>query len=599
MLLSAEHLSKNYGMKQLLCDESFYLSEGEKIGIIGINGTGKSTLLRILAQQEEPDGGIVWMQPQSHIGFLPQNPPYDAALSVLEQVQQSMAIPEEFAPYEAKSMLGKLGITNWEQPMGTLSGGQRKRVALAAVLLRNNDILILDEPTNHLDSFMAEWLEDYLRRAKCGVIFITHDRYFLERVSNRIVELDRGRLYGYEGNYETYLALKAEREEMMLATERKRQAILKKELAWISRGARARTTKAKGRIERYETLKAQEAPPEKEQLELFTAASRLGKKTVELVDVSKQFGSCQVLSHFSYIIKRTDRIGIVGRNGIGKSTLLNLISGRLLPDEGEVICGSTVKIGYFSQESQELPLQERVIDFIRDINNRIETKEGTFTATQMLERFLFYPELQYAKIEALSGGEKRRLFLLSILVSAPNILLLDEPTNDLDIETLSILEDYLEGFAGAVLAVSHDRYFLDKMADFIFEVEEDGIITPYVGNYSDYRQKKPALPAAEKDEKEEKTEKKQPQKRARALKFSYHEQREYETIGQEVEALEAKVADVEAQMEAAFSDYAHLETLSAEKAALEEALQEKMERWLYLEELAEKIAAQNEKGGAE
>ena len=592
MLLSAEHLSKNYGMKQLLCDESFYLSEGEKIGIIGINGTGKSTLLRILAQEEEPDAGSVWMQPQSRIGFLPQNPPYDPALSVLEQVQKSMGLPEAFAPYEAKSMLGKLGITDWEQPMGTLSGGQRKRVALAAVLLRNNDILILDEPTNHLDSFMAEWLEEYLRRAKCGVIFITHDRYFLERVSNRIVELDRGRLYGYEGNYETYLALKAEREEMAQATERKRQAILKKELAWISRGARARTTKAKGRIERYETLKAQEAPPEKEQLELFTAASRLGKKTVELVDVSKQFGSQKVLSHFSYIIKRTDRIGIVGRNGIGKSTLLNLISGRLLPDEGEVVCGSTVKIGYFSQESQELPLEERVIDFIRDINNRIETKEGTFTATQMLERFLFYPELQYAKIGALSGGEKRRLFLLSILVSAPNILLLDEPTNDLDIETLSILEDYLEGFSGAVLAVSHDRYFLDKMADFILEVEEEGILTTYVGNYSDYRLKKPAeLPA----EKEEKTEKKQPQKRARALKFSYNEQREYETIGQEVETLEANIAEVEAQMEASFSDYAHLETLSAEKAKLEEALQEKMERWLYLEELAERIAAQNEK----
>ena len=592
MLLSAEHLSKNYGMKQLLCDESFYLSEGEKIGIIGINGTGKSTLLRILAQEEEPDAGSVWMQPQSRIGFLPQNPPYDPALSVLEQVQKSMGLPEAFAPYEAKSMLGKLGITDWEQPMGTLSGGQRKRVALAAVLLRNNDILILDEPTNHLDSFMAEWLEEYLRRAKCGVIFITHDRYFLERVSNRIVELDRGHLYGYEGNYETYLALKAEREEMAQATERKRQAILKKELAWISRGARARTTKAKGRIERYETLKAQEAPPEKEQLELFTAASRLGKKTVELVDVSKQFGSQKVLSHFSYIIKRTDRIGIVGRNGIGKSTLLNLISGRLSPDEGKVVCGSTVKIGYFSQESQELPLEERVIDFIRDINNRIETKEGTFTATQMLERFLFYPELQYAKIGALSGGEKRRLFLLSILVSAPNILLLDEPTNDLDIETLSILEDYLEGFSGAVLAVSHDRYFLDKMADFIFEVEEEGILTTYVGNYSDYRLKKPAeLPA----EKEEKTEKKQPQKRARALKFSYNEQREYETIGQEVETLEANIAEVEAQMEASFSDYAHLETLSAEKAKLEEALQEKMERWLYLEELAERIAAQNEK----
>ncbi|MDD3570648.1 MAG: ABC-F family ATP-binding cassette domain-containing protein [Lachnospiraceae bacterium] len=591
MLLSAENISKNYGMKQLLNGVSIYLNEGDKIGIIGINGTGKSTLLRILAGVEEPDVGKAWFNPNLQISFLRQNPPMQEELTVLEQVFENLSNQfRQLNEYEAKAMLSKLGIHNFEQKIGTLSGGQKKRVALAAALIHPADVLILDEPTNHLDSDMVTWLEGYLIKFKGGIVMITHDRYFLDRVVNKITELDKGNLYSYYANYSKYLELKAQREDMAQATERKRQAILKKEYAWIMRGARARSTKAKGRIERYEELKTISSPEVDEKVQLSSLSSRLGRKTIELKNISKAFDGRTVINDFSYNIIRNDRIGIVGQNGAGKSTLLNMICGRIKPDSGAVEVGGTVKIGYFSQEGRELDLNERVIDFIKNISNEIKTGEGTFSASQMLEKFLFYPDLQYAKIGALSGGEKRRLYLLSILMDAPNILLLDEPTNDLDIETLTILEDYLESFGGAVIAVSHDRYFLDKLAEFIFEVKTDGSIIRYIGNYSDFEENR----IIEEKQAVCKTveEKKETAIKPKKLKFSYNEQREYETIADDVAKLEAAVEKNAADMEKAVSDYTKLNELMAQKEELEAKLSEKMERWIYLEELAEKIEGQ-------
>lgn len=591
MLLSAENISKNYGMKQLLKGVSIYLNEGDKIGIIGINGTGKSTLLRILAGVEEPDVGKAWFNPNLQISFLRQNPPMEDSLTVLEQVFQNLSSQfRQLNEYEAKAMLSKLGIPNFDQKIGTLSGGQKKRVALAAALIHPADVLILDEPTNHLDSDMVTWLEGYLIKFKGGIIMITHDRYFLDRVVNKIIELDKGNLYSYDANYSKYLELKAQREDMAQATERKRQAILKKEYAWIMRGARARSTKAKGRIERYEDLKALSAPEADEKVQLSSLSSRLGRKTIELNNISKSFNGRTVISDFNYNIIRSDRIGIVGQNGAGKSTLLNMICGRIKPDSGTVEVGGTVKIGYFSQEGKELDPNERVIDFIKNISNEIKTGEGTFSASQMLEKFLFYSDLQYAKIGALSGGEKRRLYLLSILMDAPNILLLDEPTNDLDIETLTILEDYLESFGGAVITVSHDRYFLDKLAEFIFEVKTDGSIIRYIGNYSDYEENR----IIEEKQTVSKTveEKKETAVKPKKLKFSYNEQREYETIADDVAKLEAAVEKNAADMAKAASDYTKLNELMAQKEDLEAKLSEKMERWVYLEELAEKIEEQ-------
>lgn len=588
MLLSAENISKNYGMKQLLKGVSIYLNEGDKIGIIGINGTGKSTLLRILAGVEEPDVGKAWFNPNLQISFLRQNPPMQDGLTVLGQVFENLSSQfRQLNEYEAKAMLSKLGIHNFEQKIGRLSGGQKKRVALAAALIHPADVLILDEPTNHLDSDMVTWLEGYLIKFKGGIIMITHDRYFLDRVVNKITELDKGNLYSYDANYSKYLELKAQREDMAQATERKRQAILKKEYAWIMRGARARSTKAKGRIERYEDLKALSAPELDEKVQLSSLTSRLGRKTIELKNITKAFDGRTVISDFSYTIIRNDRIGIVGQNGAGKSTLLNMICGRIKPDSGTVEVGGTVKIGYFSQESKELNSNEKVIDFIKNISNEIKTGEGTFSASQMLEKFLFYPDLQYAKIGALSGGEKRRLYLLSILMDAPNILLLDEPTNDLDIETLTILEDYLESFGGAVITVSHDRYFLDKLAEFIFEVKTDGSIIRYIGNYSDYEEnriieEKPAVCKAVEEKKETAV-------KPKKLKFSYNEQREYETIADDVAKLELAIEKNAADMAKSASDYTKLNELMAQKEELELKLGEKMERWVYLEELAEKI----------
>ena len=592
MLLSAEHLSINFGSRQLLDDVNFYLNEGDKVGVIGINGTGKSTFLKVLSGVTEPDGGTISRNPNVQVSLLPQNPAMEESATVLEQV--FLHFPAEFRElneYEAKAMLNRLGITDFAQKVGTLSGGQRKRVALAAALIHPADVLILDEPTNHLDSEMVAWLEDWLRRFKGGLVMVTHDRYFLERVVNHITELSQGKLYHYEANYSKYLELREQRAEMVEASERKRQSILRVEREWIMRGCKARTTKSKERIQRYEALLNQEAPETDEAVQMAAASSRLGKKIIELRDVSKAFDGRPIVSRFSYNLLRGDRIGIVGRNGAGKSTLLHLMAGELAPDSGTVEVGATVKIGHFSQEGRELDLNQRVYDFIHDIADEVRTDEGTFSANQMMERFLFPGDLQSVPIGRLSGGERRRLYLLSVLMEAPNVLLLDEPTNDLDVTTLSILEEYLETFPGAVLAVSHDRYFLDKMAHQIFEVGEGGQVTRYSGNYSDYLDKRQATSAPAQEEKAEKKPAGKPA-RQKKLKFTFKEQREYDTIEADIAALEARIAQREGEMLACGSDYGKLQDLTKEQEADQAALEEKMGRWLYLTDLAERIAAQ-------
>lgn len=591
MLLSAENISKNYGTKQLLQDATLYLNERERIGIIGINGTGKSTLLKILAGVEEADEGRITVQRNARVAYLPQNPVMDDNRTVLEQVFSGFS-PEfrEVNEYEVKAMLSRLGINDFEAKIGTLSGGQKKRAALAATLIQPADVLILDEPTNHLDSEMVMWLEDKLRRFSGGMIMVTHDRYFLERVVTKITELSRGKLYSYEANYSKYLELKAERYEMAEASERKRQAILRREKEWIMRGARARGTKSKERIERYNALKDMEAPETDDSVQLVTMSSRLGKKLIEIDNVSKRFGENTVLDGFSYNVKRSDRIGIVGKNGAGKSTLLNLIAGHIEPDSGVIDVGATVKIGYFSQEGKELDPNMRVYDYIRETAAEVKTEEGTFSASQMLERFLFNSDLQYSPIGKLSGGERRRLFLLNILVSAPNILLLDEPTNDLDIETLTILEDYLNSFSGAVIAVSHDRYFLDKIAESIFDVRGGGEVDIYSGNFSDYLEKRP--PEVEERAAPVKKPAEPSQPKPKKLKFSFKEQREYETIDADIATLEEEKARCEKDIAASGSDYVRLMELNEKLAEISRRLDEKTERWLYLTELAEQIEAQ-------
>ena len=592
MLLSAEHLSINFGSRQLLDDVNFYLNEGDKVGVIGINGTGKSTFLKVLSGVTEPDGGTISRNPNVQISLLPQNPVMDEDATVLEQV--FLHFPAEFRAlneYEAKAMLNRLGITDFTQKVGTLSGGQRKRVALAAALIHPADVLILDEPTNHLDSEMVAWLEDWLRRFKGGLVMVTHDRYFLERVVNHITELSRGKLYHYEANYSKYLELREQRAEMAEASERKRQSILRVEREWIMRGCKARTTKSKERIQRYEALLNQDAPETDEAVQMAAASSRLGKKIIELRDVSKSFDGRPIVSHFSYNLLRNDRIGIVGRNGAGKSTLLHLIAGELAPDSGTVEIGATVKIGHFSQEGRELDLNQRVYDFIHDIADEVKTDEGTFSANQMMERFLFPGDLQSAPIGRLSGGERRRLYLLSVLMEPPNVLLLDEPTNNLDVTTLSILEDYLQGFPGPILAVSHDRFFLDKLAESIFEVRGDGEIDRFTGNWTDWQAKRREADAPAPKAEKPKAAAERP--RERKLKFSFKEQREFETIDDDLDRLEADIAACQAAQEACGSDYVKLQELQARQAELEVALEEKTERWVYLNELKEQIDAQN------
>ncbi|MEG2519584.1 MAG: ABC-F family ATP-binding cassette domain-containing protein [Oscillospiraceae bacterium] len=590
MLLSAEHISKNYGIKPLLQDVSLFLSEGDKMGIIGQNGSGKSTLLKIIAGLEPADEGSVGFDPNIRLSILPQNPDMDDKLTVLEQVFASLPPNAGVGgEHEAKAMLNRLGVSDFDRKIGVLSGGQRKRVALAAALLTPCELLILDEPTNHLDSDTIDWLEAWLIGFSGGLLMVTHDRYFLERVTNRICELSRGKLYFYEANYSKYLEQKLQREEIAEANERKRQATLRREYQWIMQGAKARGTKSRERIERFETLRDLDAPVSDGAVQMSTMSTRMGKKIIELNEISKSFGEQTVIENFSYNLLRNDRIGVVGPNGAGKSTLLNIITGALTPDFGSVDRGSTVKIGYFSQECRELDLNQRVLDCVSEVASEVKTAEGSFTASKMLERFLFLGDLQYCAIGRLSGGERRRLNLLLILMSAPNVLLLDEPTNDLDIATLGILEEYLESFPGAVIAVSHDRYFLDRVASTIFEVRPGGEILRYNGNYSDFAEKRI-------EEQSPKKEKEKAQKfkaaGAQKLKFSFKEQREFETIDADLAALEGKIRDC-AALEAEFaSDYLRLQELSAERKVLEAALEEKTERWMYLTELEEKIAAQ-------
>ena len=594
MLLTAEHISLNFGLKQLLDDVTLYLNEGDKIGIIGINGTGKSSFLRVLAGDQVPDEGKVSLDPNVQVSFLSQNPKMDENNTVLEQVFADFS-PDvrTLMEYEAKTMLTRLGITDFEQAVGTLSGGQRKRVALAAVLLHPADVLILDEPTNHLDSDMILWLEGHLQKFTGGLVMVTHDRYFLERVANRITELSHCHIRHYEANYSKYLELKTQQEEMEQAAQRKRMSILRVEYQWIMRGAQARRTKNKDRIARYEELKNQSGPEVDQSVQMATLSSRLGRKTVELKEVWKSFGDKTVLSNFSYGVARDARVGIVGRNGAGKSTLLNLIAGKISPDAGTIDWGETVRIGYFSQEGRELDLDQRVYDFIHEIAGEVKTREGNFSATQMMERFLFPTQLQGQPIGKLSGGERRRLYLLSVLMEAPNILLLDEPTNDLDVTTLAILEEYLETFPGAVIAVSHDRYFLDKVAEEIFEVGEGGFITRYTGNFTDYLEKRRAEERAlEKAEKKDKAPKQEKPTRQKKLKFTFKEQHEFNTIEDDIAALEEAIAQVEQDMSAAGSDYVKLQELTEKQTQLSAELEEKMDRWMYLTDLAERIAAQ-------
>lgn len=588
MLLAAEHISKNYGTKTLLEDVSLYLNDGDKIAIIGVNGTGKSTLLKILAGEEEPDGGHTAINAHTRISYLPQNPAINDELRALDVVFTRA----ELAEYEAKAMLTRLGITEFDKKVGTMSGGQRKRVALAAALVQPADILILDEPTNHLDSEMVQWLQEHLKSLTCGLILVTHDRYFLEHIVNRINELSRGSMYSYEANYSKYLELKVQRAEMQEAGERKRQTILRREYQWIMRGPRARGTKSRDRIERYEKLAAQSSPEQDKNIKIAGIGSRLGRKTVELSHISKSYNGITVIQDFSYVIKRDDRIGIVGPNGAGKTTLLNIIAGTLTPDQGTVEKGETVKIGYFTQESRELDLNKRVYDFISEIAGEVTTSEGRFTAAMMLERFLFDSSLQSSVIGRLSGGERRRLFLLSILMGAPNILLLDEPTNDLDIETLTILEDYLEFFPGAVIAVSHDRYFLDKTAESIFDIA-DGKITGYSGNFSDYIAKRTDSDKSDKSDKSEKPAVPDTPRRRSKLKFTFKEQREFETIDAEIDDIQKSIDDCDDDIIRCASDYIKLQDIMARKEALQRELDHKSERWLYLNELAEKIAEQD------
>ena len=590
-ILNIEHISKTFGDKTIFDDVSLGVHQGDKIGVLGVNGTGKSTLLQIIAGQETADEGEVIFGRGIRTAFLPQNPEFPDGAKVLSYVTEGKHDPDGNEPVsEAKTILTKLGICDFDESVDHLSGGQKKRAALARTLVDPADVLILDEPTNHIDNDMALWLEDYLNRFKGVLIMVTHDRYFLDRVTNKIAEIDEGKLYTYDSNYSGFLALKTQREEMELATERKRQSLLRTELEWVKRGPQGRGTKQKARLDRYEQLKNMEGPREVQNVEMDSVGTRLGKKTIELHRISKAYGEKELIKDFTYILLRDDRLGIIGPNGCGKSTLMKIITGRLAPDTGEVVTGDTVKIGYFAQENEDMEDGIRVIDYIRDVADYIQTPGGKISASQMLERFLFTPSMQYTPLSKLSGGEKRRLYLLKVLMDAPNVLVLDEPTNDLDIATLRILEDYLDSFQGIVLAVSHDRYFLDRIAGRIFAFEGGGEIKQYEGGYTDYlRAGKPA----EEPKPKEKTDKKSWKQKDTRLKFSYKEQREYETIDEDIERLEEKIISVGQQMEENASQYTRLAELTEEKSKLEEQLNEKMERWVYLNDLAEKIESQN------
>ena len=593
-ILNIEHVSKVFGEKTIFDDVSFGIQEGDKIGIIGINGTGKTTLLRMIAGVEEPDSGQIIKQNGIRLAYLSQHPSFPEGATVLSYAFDGIAENDWALKSEVKSALNKLGITDHDMKMEHLSGGQKKKVALAKTLTSSFEILLLDEPTNHLDGEMISWLEDYLKRYKGVVIMVTHDRYFLDKVTNRILEISRGKLYGYEANYSKFLEMKAEREEMELASERKRQSVLRMELEWAKRGCRARTTKQKARLERLELLKNGKAPETDRLAEIDSVETRMGKKTIELHHVSKSYGERKLIDDFDYIVLKNQNLGIVGPNGCGKSPLLKMIAGLVEPDEGTIEIGETIRIGYFAQELPEMNTSQRVIDFVKDIAEYIPTKDGRITASQMLERFLFTPDMQYAPIEKLSGGEKKRLYLLSVLQAAPNVLIFDEANNDIDIPTMTILEDYLNSFQGIVITVSHDRYFLDNVVDRIFEFDGNGHLQQYEGGYTDYIEAKQKREVPKEEVKAKKSTGKNDwkQNRPTKLKFSYMEQKEFETIDEDIAKLEEKLEKLDADMMANATNSAKLSELTLEKEFAEKQLEEKMERWVYLNDLAERIAAQ-------
>ena len=612
-LVTAEHLTKSYTERLLFDDTDFSINEGDKIGLIGINGTGKSTLLKLVAGLEEPDSGRIVRGRNLDIRYLPQNPVFHPGETVLESVLRENEGHEHVWDLEsqAKSMLNRLGIPDFNEKVEHLSGGQKKRAALASVLLSTAELLILDEPTNHLDSEMADWLEDYLKKFKGALLMITHDRYFLDSVTNRIVELDNGKLYSYQANYEGFLELKAERMDMEKASERKRQSILRTELAWMQRGARARSTKQKGRIQRFEALRDKKGPVEDGKVEMESISSRLGRTTIEISDLCKSYGDKVLVKDYTYFFLKDDRIGYIGPNGSGKSTLMKMIAGWVKPDSGTIEIGQTVKLGYFSQENEDMDTSLKVIDYIKNVAEYVKIKDGSISASQMLERFLFPPSVQYTVIEKLSGGERRRLYLLKILMSAPNVLILDEPTNDLDIQTLMILEDYLDSFQGIVITVSHDRYFLDRVVGRIFAFEGDGKLQQYEGGFTDYQATKAEREAklSESGTENAAAVKKSGNKgndavetdsvsrgnakpREKKLKFSYKEQREWDTIEDDIAALEEAVENLEKEIEASATNFTKLNELMKEKEEKEAQLEEKMDRWVYLNDLAEQIEAQ-------
>ena len=605
-ILSLDKITKAYGERKVFDEADFFLEDGEKVGIIGINGTGKSTLLKIMAGLEQPDSGKVIRANHIVISYLKQQPDFRENETILEYVlrEADMGHKQNNLESQAKTMLMNLEITDINQKIGELSGGQKKRVSLVAALLEPADILVLDEPTNHIDNAMSDWLENYLKKYKGALIMVTHDRYFLDAVCNRIVEADKGKLYSYRANYSGFLQLKMEREEMCIASDRKRKSIMRNELAWIMRGARARSTKQKARIQRYEEMKDTKDFARDEKIEISSASTRLGRTTVELEHICMSYQDKVLIQDFSYIFLKNDRIGFVGPNGSGKTTLMKIIAGRIEPISGRVIHGQTVKIGYYSQEIENSPQsgiaymnpKSRVIDYIRDTAEYVKTRDGQISASQMLEKFLFTGEDQYGLIEKLSGGEKRRLNLLRVLMEAPNVLILDEPTNDLDITTLTILEDYLDNFEGIVIIVSHDRYFLDRTVRRIFAFEGNGNIRQYEGGYTDYsikcREQNDAGEEIKTEKENIKTKEKYKPQREKKLKFSYQEQKEYETIEETVAALEEKISQIEKDMERYATDFIELNKLSQEKEMTENQLQEKMDRWMYLEELNEKIQNQ-------
>ena len=607
-VINVEHISKLYGDKLVLEDLSCSVDEGDKIGIIGINGTGKSTLLRIIAGEEEADEGKIIFSNGLTVGWLGQNPEFDEDSSILKYVCEGKKIEEDYG-YEsdAKAMLTVLELEQFDEKIKNLSGGQKKRAALCKVLLQKPDILILDEPTNHLDNKMSDWLENYLRSFRGVLLMVTHDRYFLDKVTNHIWEVDGGKVYYYDENYSGYLERKAEREERQLASERKRQSILRNEVKWVMRGARARSTKQKARLERFEQLKAMDSPKTAKQVEMGSVGTRLGKKTIEVYDISKAYGDKVLFEHFSYIFKRFERIGFVGHNGCGKSTLMKILSNLESADSGSIEWGETIRIGYFAQECEIMDERQRVIDYIKDAAEYVRTSEGLVSASKMLERFLFSSDMQYTPIAKISGGERRRLYLLKVLMQSPNVLILDEPTNDLDIATLRVLEEFLDEFAGIVITVSHDRYFLDRTVDRIAAFEEERIVI-YEGDYTEYQEKSGKIETdaiesvdsgaglhikKNNEKKKEGREKWLASKnKEKLLKFTYKEQKEFETIDEDIEKLEEKIAELDGQISKCAKDFIKLNEFMQEKEKTEAKLSDKMERWVYLNDLAERIEEQ-------